>query len=120
MNFPYSLVLASNSPRRQQLLTGAGMVFSVKTKNVPEDFPADMPVEEVPLYLAKKKALAFAEELSDEIIIAADTVVIVNGQILNKPHDEKEAIAMLSLLSGRRHDVITGVCLFSKTRTLTF
>jgi septum formation protein len=120
MNLNYPLVLASNSPRRQQLLTGAGMVFSVKTKNVPEDFPADMPVEQVPLFLAEKKAMAFADELSNEIIIAADTVVIINGQILNKPQDEKEAVEMLSLLAGRKHEVITGVCMFSKTKTLTF
>jgi septum formation protein len=120
MNLNYSLVLASNSPRRQQLLMGAGMVFSVKTKNVPEDFPAHMPVAEVPLYLARKKAMAFAEEIQDEIIIAADTVVIIDGQILNKPHDEKEAVKMLSLLSGRMHEVITGVCLFSQTKTVTF
>ena len=120
MNLNYPLVLASNSPRRQQLLMGAGMVFSVKTKNVPEDFPADMPVEDVPVYLAKKKALAFAGELTNEVIIAADTVVIINGQILNKPEDEKEAIEMLTLLSGRKHEVITGVCLFSNTRTFTF
>jgi septum formation protein len=120
MNFNYPLVLASNSPRRQQLLMGAGMVFSVKTKNIPEDFPADMPVEEVPLYLAQKKAMAFAEELTNEIIIAADTVVVINGQILNKPEDEKEAVEMLSLLSGRKHEVITGVCLFSKEKIVSF
>ncbi len=120
MNLNYPLVLASSSPRRQQLLMGIGLVFSVKTKNVPEDFPADMPVEEVPVFLAKKKAIAFAGELKEEIIIAADTVVIINGQILNKPADEKEAIDMLTLLSGQKHEVITGVCLFSQTKTLTF
>ncbi len=118
MNLNYPLVLASNSPRRQQLLMGAGMVFSVKTKNIPEDFPASMPVMDVPVYLAEKKARAFAEELENEIIIAADTVVIIEGQILNKPQDEKEAFDMLSLLSGQKHEVVTGVCLFSRTKTV--
>src|SRR5918994_1602759 len=115
MNLNYPLVLASNSPRRQQLLMGAGMVFTVKTKNVPEDFPADMPVKEVPVYLAQRKAKAFADELTDEIIVAADTVVIINGHILNKPEDAQEAFDMLSLLSGQKHEVVTGVCLFSRT-----
>jgi septum formation protein len=120
MNLHYPLVLASNSPRRQQLLMGAGMVFSVKTKNVPEDFPADMSVKEVPVYLARKKALAFEQELKDEIIVAADTVVIINGRILNKPENEQEAFDMLSLLSGCKHEVVTGVCLFSRKKTVAF
>lgn len=120
MNLKYPLVLASNSPRRQQLLISSGFVFSVKTKNIPEDFPADMPVAEVPLYLARKKAMAFSGEITNEIILAADTVVIIDGQILNKPQDEKEAFDMLSLLSGKKHEVITGVCLFSKEKTTTF
>ncbi|MDO1451035.1 Maf family nucleotide pyrophosphatase [Rhodocytophaga aerolata] len=120
MNFNYPLVLASSSPRRQQLLMGAGLVFSVKTKNVPEDFPEDMPVKDVPVYLAKRKAMSFAAELTDEIILAADTVVIINGRILNKPQNEQEAVEMLSLLSGKKHEVVTGVCLFSQTKTHTF
>ncbi|QHT67248.1 septum formation protein Maf [Rhodocytophaga rosea] len=120
MNLAHQLVLASNSPRRQQLLISAGFVFSVQTKNVPEDFPSAMPVADVPVYLARKKALAFKEEIKDELIIAADTVVIIDGQILNKPADEQEATQMLSQLSGRMHEVITGVCLFSRDKTFTF
>jgi septum formation protein len=120
MNLAHQLVLASNSPRRQQLLISAGFVFSVQTKNVPEDFPEDMPVAEVPVYLAEKKALAFKDEIKDELIIAADTVVIIDGKILNKPADEHEAAQMLTLLSGKMHEVITGVCLFSRNKTFTF
>jgi septum formation protein len=120
MNLAFPLVLASNSPRRQQLLISAGFVFSVQTKNIPEDFPEDMPVAEVPLYLARKKAAAFQDELKDELIITADTVVIIDGKILNKPADEQEATQMLSQLSGRMHEVITGVCLFSRDKTFTF
>jgi septum formation protein len=120
MNLPYPIVLASNSPRRQQLLRDIGLAFTVRSKNVPEDFPDDMPLAEVPVYLARKKALAFAAELGSEIIITADTVVIINGRILNKPADAAEAFAMLAQLSGQMHEVITGVCLFSKTKTVTF
>jgi septum formation protein len=120
MNIAHPLVLASNSPRRQQLLISAGFVFSVQTKNIPEDFPEDMPLAEVPVYLARKKAMAFKEEIKDELIIAADTVVIIDGKILNKPADETEAAQMLGQLSGNMHEVITGVCLFSRDKTFAF
>lgn len=101
-------------------MISAGFVFSVQTKNVPEDFPEDMPVAEVPVYLARKKAMAFKEEIQNELIIAADTVVIIEGKILNKPANQQEAAEMLSLLSGKMHEVITGVCLFSGNKTFTF
>lgn len=120
MNISFPLILASGSPRRQQLLISAGFVFSVETRNVAEDFPSDMPVADVPVYLARKKAMAFEGELKDQVILTADTVVIIEGQILNKPADEEEATAMLSQLSGKMHEVITGVCLFSKHKTFTF
>jgi septum formation protein len=120
MNLKYPLVLASNSPRRQQLLTQSGFVFSLKTKDTPEDFPLDMPVEEVPLLLARRKAAAVRDELTDEIVLAADTVVVIDGQILNKPQDNAEAFQMLSMLSGRKHEVITGVCVTSAEKTVTF
>lgn len=101
-------------------MMGAGFVFAVKTRDIPEDFPSDMPVAEVPIYLAQKKANSLADKITDEIIIAADTVVIIEGKILNKPATEAEAFEMLSQLSGKKHDVITGVCLLSKEKTLTF
>jgi septum formation protein len=72
------------------------------------------------LYLAHKKASSLANEITDEIILAADTVVIIEGKILNKPSTEVEAFEMLTLLSGKKHEVITGVCLLSKKKTLTF
>lgn len=120
MNLSFPLVLASGSPRRQQLLISAGFVFTIETRNVSEDFPADMPVADVPVYLAQKKAKAFEAEVKDQVILTADTVVIIDGQVLNKPADDEEAIRMLSQLSGRMHEVITGVCLFSKHKTFTF
>jgi septum formation protein len=110
------LVLASNSPRRQQLLQQLGWTFTVRTKDTSEDFPADMPAHQVPLYLAEKKAEAFRSELKNEMLVTADTVVIVEGRILNKPADEREASDMLSLLSGKMHQVVTGVCVLSADR----
>lgn len=114
------LILASNSPRRQQLLKDAGISFVVKSKNVLEDYPSHLKGKEVPLYLSELKAKAFLGELKDEILIAADTVVHLDGQILGKPGHRTEAIAMLVMLSGRTHEVITGVTILSKGATLSF
>jgi septum formation protein len=114
------LILASNSPRRQQLMKDAGFEFTVKVKDTNEDFPATMPAEEVPAYLARKKAEAFREELSTEIVLTADTIVVVNNTILNKPKDAIEANQMLRKLSGRKHQVITGVCVMTQENTETF
>ena len=115
-----SLILASTSPRRQQLMRDAGYQFTVRSKNVSEAFSDDMPVAEVPVFLAEKKAVAFLEEISDEIVIAADTVVIINNRILNKPADEAKAFAMLRQLSGHMHEVITGVCVLSAHKKILF
>jgi septum formation protein len=120
MQFKYPLILASGSPRRQQLLREAGFLYSLRMKSVPEDFPEDMPVAEVPVMLARRKAEALRAELSGEIVLTADTVVIIEGIILNKPADEAEAFTMLSQLSGKMHQVITGVCLLSSEKTVTF
>lgn len=115
------LVLASQSPRRRQLLTEAGFRFTIRTYDVPEDFPADMPVEEVPVYLAQKKARAgFADLTGDEVLLTADSVVILDGMIFNKPANHREAVQMLSALSDRTHTVITGVCLMSREKEKTF
>ena len=108
-----SLVLASNSPRRQQLLRELGFEFTVEVRPTDELFPADMPASEVAGYLAQHKAEQFAHDLGDKLVLCADTVVVVDNQILNKPADALEARAMLEKLSGRSHQVITGVCLFS-------
>ena len=114
------LILASNSPRRKQLMHDMGLEFIVRTKNTDESFPDDMPFYEVPVYLAEKKAQAFKDEIKNEILIAADTVVIIENNILNKPADHKEAFEMLKMLSGNKHEVITGVCLLSSDKKVLF
>lgn len=111
------IILASKSPRRSQLLREAGFDFTVQTFDVDESFPPDMPCEEVAPWLAQKKARAAAHLIRDrEIILAADSVVILDNTIYNKPADEAEALGMLRALSGRQHLVVTGVCLLSKER----
>ena len=113
MTFNRPLVLASTSPRRQFLLKEAGFDFRVEKPTEDESFSDSMPVEFVPKYLAEKKALSLKKKITNEIVIASDTVVILDSKILNKPRDRKEAIEMLSHLSGRTHMVITAVCLMS-------
>jgi len=122
------LVLASHSPRRQQLLRDAGFTFRVEVRPTDERFPADLPVAEVPAYLARQKAAQFRSGLADELVLCADTIVVVDEVILNKPADAHDAARMLRLLSGRSHRVMTGVCLLSAddeqtltdTATVTF
>src|SRR5688572_30152884 len=98
-----NLILASSSPRRQYLMKEAGFTFSVEKPEVDESFPPEMPVDQVARYLAAKKAEFFRPKIQDEIVITADTVVILFNKILNKPIDKKEACEMLTLLSGRTH-----------------
>ena len=114
------LLLASNSPRRQQLMRDAGFEFTVKVKDTNEDFSKTMPAIEVPAYLARKKAEAFREELGNQIILTADTIVVIENEILNKPKDALEASQMLKKLSGRQHQVITGVCIMTQESTESF
>ena len=117
----YHLILASKSPRRQYLLKELGLNFEVRTKEVDESFSSDLKAQEIPLYLCKKKANAFDEELSDNtIVITADTIVWVDNQVLNKPENFDDAVRMLQLLSGKMHEVYTGVCLKSKFKTKSF
>jgi septum formation protein len=115
------IILGSKSPRRQELLAGIGIEFTIKTKDTDESYPADLNPLDVPIYIAKNKANALIEDLTeDEIIICADTVVIVDNLILGKPNDEKEAIEMLQRLSGKTHSVTTGVVIASNLKTNTF
>ncbi len=108
------LILASQSPRRSQLLREAGFEFTVNAVDIDESFPADMPVEEVAPWLAMRKAQAAKHFIHDtEIILAADSVVIHDHIIYNKPADYDEAFQMIRTLSGQQHTVITGVCLLS-------
>lgn len=118
----YHIVLASKSPRRQQLLAGMDLQFMVQTKDVDESFPEEMPLYEVAPFLSRKKAESFdALELPDNfLLITADTVVIVDDQILNKPADSAEAVSMLSKLSGKTHQVVTGVTLRCKEKMIVF
>ncbi len=114
------LILASKSPRRSQLLREAGFAFTVQAFDVDESFPATMPVADVAPWLAEQKAQAAAHLLQDqEIILAADSVVILDDIIYNKPADYADAFRMLRLLSGRQHTVITGVCLLARERQRT-
>ena len=120
MKLSKPLILASNSPRRREILQNAGYDFSVKVKPTDEVFSAEMPVEEVPVFLAKQKAECFLEEIGEEIILCADTVVIVDNQVLNKPANAAEAKEMLKKQSGKMHRVITGVCILTKENIETF
>lgn len=114
-------ILASKSPRRQYLLRALSVPFELLTKEVDESFPEHLQAEEIPLYLCRKKADAFQHELDEKtIVITADTIVWINGHVLNKPADESEAHTMLRELSGNRHEVYTGVCLKSKEKEITF
>lgn len=119
---PYRLILASHSPRRQQLLTQAGIDYELaESYDVDEVFPPDLPAEEVPVYLAELKSDGYPNALSpNEILITADTVVCLAGQILGKPADRADAVAMLGKLSGQKHTVITGVTLRSAQKKHSF
>ena len=114
------LILASSSPRRQYLMKEAGLTFTVEKPDVEETFPPELPVEQVARYLASKKAEYFRLAIENEIVVTADTVVILGNTILNKPEDRKDAIEMLTMLSGNTHLVITGVCILSKEKEESF
>ncbi len=109
----HTLVLASGSPRRKQLMIDAGFSFTIETRPTDELFPESMPVNEVAEYLACQKAEQFRADLGNRIILCADTVVILANQILNKPQDEADALRMLRLLSGQTHRVRTGVAILA-------
>ena len=118
--FQRSLILASSSPRRQFLLKEAGFTFVVDSPNIDESFPSSMPLEKVPSYLAEKKAKALLPKITNEIVLASDTVVILGNKILNKPVDRNEAVEMLTILSGQTHLVVTAVCLLSREKVVSF
>ena len=107
-------ILASQSPRRHELLAQTGLSFTVETRPVEEIFSNDLQREEISEYLAKLKADAFAEVQSEEIILTADTIVWVENKALGKPKNAKEAKNMLQSLSGKPHEVISSICLKSK------
>lgn len=115
-----NIILASASPRRKELLTVAGVDFTVIVKDVDESIPEGTPAEEAAVMTAKKKALAVAADHPEAIVIGADTIVVIDGRILGKPTDKADACAMLRMLSGREHKVITGVCLASGNEIYVF
>ena len=118
----YNIVLASKSPRRQELLKGIGIDFSILTKEVDENYPTRLPLIDVAPFLSLKKAKAFDEaELPENyMVITADTVVIVENEILGKPKDRDDAVRMMLLLSGKVHKVVTGVTVHTAEKTKTF
>ncbi len=119
-NINRPIVLASASPRRQEIMRQAGFQFTVRASHVDESFPADLPVADVALYLARKKAASFRPVSGSEIIITADTTVVIDDLILNKAADREEGIAMLQTLSGKTHRVITGVCILTAENEFSF
>ncbi len=120
MTRQYKYVLASNSPRRRELMAGLGIDFEVRVmKDVSESYPANLPACDVPAYIAREKAAAY-DIACDELLVTADTVVIVDNQILGKPVDAADARRMLRLISGRSHEVVTGVCLTTADKQRTF
>ena len=118
----YKIVLGSNSPRRRELLAGLDIDFEVQViPGIDESFPDTLPAFDVPVYIARKKAEAYIPSMpADELLITADTIVWTFGEILGKPKDREDAIAMLRKLSGRVHEVITGVCITTKEKTISF
>lgn len=116
-----SVYLASKSPRRQDILRAAGIPFELLAVDVEETFPDDMPVEEVPEYLARKKAeAAILLTHDDHVVLTADSIVILDNVIFGKPADQEEAMKMLRLLSGRHHLVITGVFIGNRKKAISF
>lgn len=122
------IILASQSPRRKQLLEWAELSFEVVVKPTDESFPAELLVEEVPIFIAKEKAVTVSRYLQEaegkqyegKPILAADTVVVLNGEIIGKPNDRDHAIAILKKLSGQLHRVITGVVILSGETVIQF
>lgn len=109
----YRVILASNSPRRKELLAGLDVDFEVRTlPGIDESYPETLQGADIPLYIARKKADAYRQHLHrDELVITADTIVWLDGCVLGKPRDREDAIRMIASLSGRTHQVYTGVCL---------
>ena len=115
------IVLASQSPRRKQLLEWAEIEFDIIVPQTDESFPAGMDIREVPVHIAREKAKSIQSELSNErIILAADTIVVLGGKVIGKPVDRNDAIDILSQLSGKNHQVITGVVLLKGKKEISF
>jgi septum formation protein len=117
----FRLILASRSPRRQQLLQELGLKFDVVIKEYSETYPEGLVGDEIARYVSREKAISFRNEISDnEIVIAADTIVWCNNKVLGKPVDSDDAVRILKEISGNTHEVITGVSLISLSKEVTF
>lgn len=118
----YKVILASNSPRRKELLGGLGIDFEVRTlQGIDESYPESLVGEEIPIYISGKKAEAYLSTIAeDELVITADTIVYDAGQVLGKPANREDAVNMLRQLSGHAHEVITGVSIVTKQKTVQF
>ncbi len=115
------IILASKSPRRSQIMSDAGIAFTVQTREIEESYPDTVALRSVPEFLAKKKAEGVKDFIKNqEIIVTSDTIVLMNDTIYGKPKDRNDAIRILSELSGTMHEVITGVSLMSKEKQITF
>ena len=112
------IYLASNSPRRKELLAGLDIDFEVKVlEGIDESYPQDLPVGKVAEYISKTKANAYKDVIGDdELVITADTIVVLHDKVMGKPEGREDAVNMLKTLSGKTHQVITGVCLTTKTQ----
>lgn len=118
----FDILLASKSPRRQQLLEGAGIKFTVlKDLEMDEVYPSVLKREEIPMYLAEAKAALYASRIKQNtLLITADTIVYLNDEVIGKPYNAEDAISMLTRLSGQMHEVFTGVCLKTAARESVF
>jgi len=117
----YNYILASKSPRRQELLHSLGIEFQVIIKEVDENYPDNLTKEEIPVFLAELKSKSLVNKLKEnDLLITADTIVWLNGEVLGKPENQKEAIKILQKLSANEHQVITGVCLTSIHKQKSF
>ncbi|MBL7696193.1 MAG: septum formation protein Maf [Ferruginibacter sp.] len=115
------IILASQSPRRKQLLEWAEVPFEIRVKETDESYPAGLSLEAIAVHIARNKALAVAESAGKEMpILSADTIVVLNNEVIGKPQDRDDAVSILSKLSGRVHQVITGVCILSHNEELHF
>lgn len=118
----YKVILASNSPRRKELLSGLDIPYQIKTlPDIDESYPDHLQGEDIATYIAKEKADAYLDKLTDDtLLITADTIVLLEGKVYGKPVDEAEARQMLHDLSGRTHQVLTGVCITTKQKQKIF
>lgn len=118
----YHIILASNSPRRRELLAGLDLDFEVRViDGIDESYPADLPTKQIAEYISHRKADAYRQTMAaDELVITADTVVILGDEVMGKPRDEADACRMLRRLSGHTHQVITGVTLTTQERQQSF